>query len=349
MKAIVCDAFEAPLVLRELPDPEAPEDGVVIRLIASGICRSDLHSWHGHWPEGATFPMVLGHVVCGEIVALGPAVRNRRVGQRVTVPFCDGCGACESCLSGHHNTCDFGSQYGLLEWGGFAELMAVVRADLNTIVLPDAVGDLAAAALGCRFMTAFHGLTDVAAAGPGEWLAVHGCGGVGLSAVQIAVALGARVIAVDIDAEKLDMARELGAEVTLNAHNADPVEAIRDITRGGAQVSVDALGIAATCRNSIRGLRKRGRHVQIGLTSKAEKGEVLLPVDDIIGNEWRILGSLGMPVGGYPRLLAMVEAGRLDPARLVSQRVALGETPAVMAAMEDYGTLGFAVIDRFDA
>jgi D-arabinose 1-dehydrogenase-like Zn-dependent alcohol dehydrogenase len=201
--------------------------------------------------------------------------------------------------------------------------------------------------MGCRFMTAFHGLVGSGAVQAGEWVAVHGSGGIGLSAVMIAAALGAQVIAVDIESGKLDFAKRFGAMHVVNASNCDPAEAIQDLTGGGAQVSIDALGIAATCRNSVRSLRKRGRHIQIGITAPEQEGEVSLPIDDIMGRELRVIGSHGMPLSGYRPLLKMVAAGQLKPEALVTATVPLEETWPVLDSMETFSTTGFVVIDRY--
>jgi alcohol dehydrogenase len=341
------NAFREPMVLQDLPDPACPPDGVILETAACGICRSDWHSWVGHWPDDITFPAVLGHELAGVVVEVGPDVRRVKAGDRVVVPFCGGCGHCEWCLSGNHQVCDEPFEPGYATWGGFGQLVPVDYADINCIALPDEIDFLAAAAMGCRFMTAFHGLVGAAGLEAGEWVAVHGSGGVGLSAVMIASALGAEVIAVDIDPAKLDFAKRLGAAHGVNASNCDPAEAIRDLTAGGAQVSIDALGLAVTCRNSVRSLRKRGRHVQIGITAPEQKGEVALPIDDILARELRVIGSHGMPLSGYRPLLAMVAAGRLDPSALVTATVPLEETWTVLESMERFATSGFVVIDRY--
>lgn len=346
MRAVVMNAFREPMTLEELPDPACPPDGVILESAACGICRSDWHSWIGHWPDLA-FPVVLGHEFAGVVVEAGPEVRRVKPGDRVVVPFCGGCGHCEWCLSGHHQVCDAPFQPGFATWGGFGQLVPVEKADINCIALPETVDFLAAAAMGCRFMTAFHGLVGAAKVQAGEWVAVHGSGGIGLSAVMIGTALGAQVIAVDIDSSKLDFAKTFGAVHTVNASNCDPAEAIHDLTDGGAQVSIDALGLAATCRNSVRSLRKRGRHIQIGITAPEQKGEVSLPIDDIMSRELRIIGSHGMPLSGYRPLLKMVAVGQLRPQALVTATVPLEETWPVLESMETFATTGFVVIDRY--
>jgi alcohol dehydrogenase/propanol-preferring alcohol dehydrogenase len=267
---------------------------------------------------------------------------------RVIVPFSSGDGTCPWCRSGMAHLCDAPITVGFTTWGGFAKLVAIDHADFNLVELPDAVDFIAGAGMGCRYMTAFHGLVDRARVSAGEWVAVHGCGGVGLSAVQIATALGANVVGVDIGDDKLKFAQELGAVAVVNAAESNnPARAVREITGGGAHVAVDALGIAATCRNAIKSLRQRGRHIQIGITTGEAKGDLSVPIDAIVGKEIQLLGSHGMPVTEFPAMLRMVAAGHLDPGKLVTRKVALEETSAVIAAMDDYETLGFTVIDRF--
>jgi len=178
-------------------------------------------------------------------------------------------------------------------------------------------------------------------------VAVHGCGGVGLSAVQIASALGANVIAVDVSDDKLAAAKGEGAVHVINAAKDEPIGAIMGLTGGGAHVSIDALGVAATCKNSVMCTRKRGRHVQIGLTSSAEKGEIALPIDIIVLKEVQLLGSLGMQAPRFPSMLRMVESGKLKPGKLVHRTIGLEDVSGVVESMDKYGTLGVTVINKY--
>jgi D-arabinose 1-dehydrogenase-like Zn-dependent alcohol dehydrogenase len=348
MKAAVLESYNAPLVVRDVPTPDPSKAGAVIKVAANGICRSDWHAWAEHWPGFLKLPHVLGHEMCGIVEAIGPEVSRFAPGQRVIVPFSGGDGSCPRCHGGLSHLCDNPVMPGFRSWGGFAEYVAVDRADLNLVVLPDEVSFLAGAGMGCRFMTAFHGLTDRVHLGAGEWIVVYGCGGIGLSVVEIANCLGAQVIAVDIGVEKLDLARELGAVATVNASEVDdPVSAVRELTGGGAEVSVDALGIQQTCENAVRSLAKRGRHLQIGMTSGQAGGQLQVPIDDVIGGELEIYGSKGMPAHHFAGMLRLVAAGRLDPGRLVTRTVALEDAGDVLASMGRFDTLGFTVIDRF--
>ena len=350
MRAAVMEAIRKPLVVREVPDPRPPANGVVVQVEANGICRSDWHLWTGDWSWVGielSLPHVLGHEFCGVIDEIGPEVTRWRTGDRVLVPFSQGEGTCEWCRSGHHNVCDTLLTPGVVSWGGYGRRAAVSYADVNLVRLPEAVGFIEAASMGCRYMTSFHGVVDRANVKAGEWVAVHGCGGIGLSAVQIATALGANVIGVDVTDEKLAFAKELGAVATVNAAKDEPVGVIMDLTKGGAHVSIDALGIATTCRNSIMSLRKRGRHLQVGLTSAAEKGEVALPIDLLVLKEASIIGTIGMPAPRFGAMLQMVESGKLKPGLLVHGRITLGEASGVLESMDRFGTVGVTVIARY--
>ncbi len=346
MKAAVMDAFCSPLEVREVPDPVPSDDGVVIEVRANGICRSDWHGWMGHDPS-IRLPHVPGHEIAGVVAEKGGLVRNWRVGDRVTVPFCGGCGVCAQCLAGNHHICDHEYQPGFSGWGAFAQYVAMPYADVNLVRLPDEVDYVEAASLGCRFMTAYRGVVDQGRVTGGDYVAIHGCGGVGLSATMIAAAQGAEVIAVDIDDDRLQLARDFGAGMTVNARSSpDVVGEILERTDGGAQVSIDALGSQITSRNSIRCLRKRGRHVQIGLTL-ADEADVLIPMNTVIAKELEIVGSHGMPGHRYADLLRMITSGVLQPGRLVGKTVTLEEAGAELEAMGRFSQTGVTVIDRF--
>ncbi|GAA2590750.1 zinc-dependent alcohol dehydrogenase family protein [Actinomadura fulvescens] len=337
MQAVMYEAFGAPLEVRQAPDPVAPAGGVVIRVEATGLCRSDWHGWQGHDADIQIFPHVPGHELAGTVAELGPGVAGWKPGARVTVPFVCACGRCRSCLRGDQQVCENQTQPGFTHWGSFADYVVIENADVNLVGMPDEMEFTTAAGLGCRFATAFRAVVAQGRVTPGEWVAVHGCGGVGLSAVMIAAALGARVIAVDIAAAALTMAARLGAAVTLDAsEETDVPAAIHDLTRGGVQVSLDALGSPATARASIAGLRRRGRHVQVGLLPPAA-GRAELPMELVIAQELEILGSHGMAAHAYGPMMEMVRAGTLRPDLLVSRTIGLDEAPAALAAMNTPG------------
>jgi D-arabinose 1-dehydrogenase-like Zn-dependent alcohol dehydrogenase len=335
MRAVVYDAFGRPPEVATVPDPSPPSHGAVVRVEASGLCRSDWHGWMGHDPDIRTFPHVPGHELAGVIEAVGPDVRKWEPGARVTVPFVCACGTCEQCAAGNEQICDRQRQPGFTHWGSFAEYVALDWADVNLVALPEAVGSAAAAGLGCRFATAYRAVVQVGRVQPGEWVAVHGCGGVGLSAVMIASGLGARVVGLDVSDGALAAARAAGAEVAVMA-GAD----VRELTGGGAHVSLDAIGDESAVAASVTCLRKRGRHVQVGLLPRPPR----VPMDLVIARELELLGSHGMAARAYPELLALVESGRLRPGDLVTREIGLDDVPAALVSMDDPGRGGVTVI-----
>ena len=342
MRALVFDSFGGPLDVREVPDPGPRPGGVVVRVAASGICRSDWHAWQGH-DSDVVLPHVPGHELAGTVASVGEGVTRWRAGDRVTVPFVNACGTCAQCAAGEHQVCSRQTQPGFTHWGSLAEYVALDAADVNLVAVPEELDLATAAALGCRYATAFRAVVQVGRVRAGEWVAVHGCGGVGLSAVQIAAAAGARVVAVDVSAAALDLARTLGAEVTVDG-GTDVPAAITELTRGGAHVSLDALGAAVTCENSVRSLRPRGRHVQVGLLPP-ELGRPSVPMERVIAAELQVLGSHGMAAHAYPELLGLITAGRLDPRPLVTRELALADAGAALA--EVGRRPGIAVVTSF--
>lgn len=346
MKALVYEAFGAPPKIASVPDPTPEPHGVVVRVMASGLCRSDWHGWQGHDAD-ITLPHVPGHELAGIVEAVGAEVTRWRPGARVTVPFVGGCGACGQCASGNQQVCDNQFQPGFTHWGSFAEYVSLHQADLNLVSLPEDMTFAAAASLGCRFVTAFRAVVHQGRVQPGDWVAVHGAGGVGLSAVMIAAALGARVVAVDVSDEALELATKSGAELVLNARAVDDVpEAITELTDGGAHVSLDALGAAETCANSIKCLRTRGRHVQVGLLAGAD-ADPALPMGQVIARELELVGSHGMQAHRYDEMFAMMADGRLRPGDLIGREIALDAAGEALMAMDKFQSAGITVITKF--
>jgi alcohol dehydrogenase len=342
MRAVIYDRFAELPELRDVPNPTPPAGGVVIAVKATGLCRSDWHGWRGHDP-GIQLPHVPGHELSGVIAAVGAGVTGWRAGDRVTAPFVCACGTCPACLTGDQQVCHRQEQPGFTHWGSFAEFVVVHHAQVNLVRLPDGIDFRTAAALGCRFATAFRAVVAHGRASAGQWVAVHGCGGVGLSAILIAAAAGARVVAVDVRPEALAMASRCGAAVTINAATDDAAAAVRDATDGGAHVSIDALGSHGTLTASIEGLRRRGRHVQIGLLP-AVTGQPTIPMELVIAYELQILGSHGMPAHAYPDMMALVASGALRLADLVTAEISLDAAPAALAAMDASTAPGITVI-----
>ena len=341
MRALMMDAVGAPLSVRDVAEPVAPEGGVVVEVRATGLCRSDWHAWVGH--EDIALPHVPGHELAGVVVDVGAGVRGWTRGDRVTVPFVCGCGRCEWCLAGDAQVCPDQQQPGFTHWGSFAERVALHAADTNLVAIPDAVSFEAAAALGCRFATAFRALTGRARVQPGEWVTVVGAGGVGLSVVMIAHALGARVVAVDRTPAALDAARSLGAEHVVVADGRDVPAEVHSLT-GGSQVSIDAVGSEQTSADAIHSLRRRGRHVQVGLLPTAS-GLSPIPMARAIAWELDILGSHGMAAADYPAMLALIAEGALRPQQLIRETISLEMAAARLPVLDRAAPVGMTMVD----
>lgn len=345
MKAVMFEKFQEAPRLVTAKDPAPQPDGVVLKVAATGVCRSDWHGWMGH-DDDIDLPHVPGHELAGIVEAVGKDVTNWKVGDKVTVPFICGCGSCSECHAGQQQVCLHQEQPGFTHWGSFAEYVGIHQADLNLVAPPDSMDFATAASLGCRFATSFRAVIDQGRVSAGQWVAIHGCGGVGLSAVMIAAAAGANVIGVDLDPAKLNFARELGAVAAIDGREADVPGAIRDITRGGAHVSLDALGHPVTMTNSILCLRPRGKHVQVGLML-GEHAAPAIPMPRIVGQEIQLLGSHGMQAHRYGAMLDLVSSGKLNPARLVGDRIALADAPQALMDMDKFQSVGATVITRF--
>ncbi|MCO8267651.1 zinc-dependent alcohol dehydrogenase family protein [Haloferax sp. AB510] len=353
MRAVVLEEFQKPLEVQEVERPEPAPHGVVAKVDGCGVCRSDWHCWQGDWdwfgyrPDP---PHILGHEPCGTVVEVGDDVESVTEGDHIAIPFNFACGKCDLCRNGHENICENHVGLGFMNEapGAFAEEVHIPNADINAVPLPSGIDADTAAGIGCRFMTSFHAMAHRGDVGHGENVVVHGLGGIGLSAVHIANALGANVIGVDLFDEKLEKAESLGAVETINASAVDdPAKEVHDITNGGADCSVDALGIKTTCLNAVNSLRKGGRHVQIGLTTADEKGQVPLPTDEFVAKEIDFRGSLGLQPSRYSEMLDMIKTGKLDPTELVSETITLDEVPDTLAAMSDYDTMGIPVCNDF--
>jgi alcohol dehydrogenase len=336
VRAVLVNAFGENPRLADVPEPACPPRGAVIRVRATGVCRSDWHAWMGH-DDTVALPHVPGHEFAGEIAELGAEVdadAGWQVGDRVTAPFICACGRCAECRSGNEQVCDAQSQPGFTHWGSFAEYVVVDEAALNLIRLPDSLGFVEAASLGCRFATAYRAIVSRSRLAPGEQIAVHGCGGVGLSAIMIAVAAGVTVYGVDVSDAALAAAERLGAVPVRGGEGA--AERIVAASGGGVDVSVDAFGSTETSFASVRSLRKRGRHVQVGLMF-GDNALAAMPMDAVIAGELEIMGSHGMAAREYPSMLGAVASGDFRPIELVGRRITLDEVPEALAAL---GTAG---------
>ncbi|WUJ75058.1 alcohol dehydrogenase catalytic domain-containing protein [Kribbella soli] len=336
MRAVVVEEYGVLPTVREVAEPSAADGAVVLRVEATGLCRSDWHGWMGH-DSDIVLPHVPGHELAGTIAAVGAGVTGWQVGDRVTTPFICACGECEQCLEGNQQVCPNQLQPGFNYWGSFAEYVAVPFASVNLVRLPDDMDFATAAGLGCRFATSFRAVHQIGKVVAGERVAVFGCGGVGLSAVMIASALGAEVIAIDTNPEALRLATQYGAAHALQA-GSTTVDALHAM--GGAHVTIDALGSNGIVQQALSSLRPRGRHVQVGLLPSG----VQLDVGRLIGQELSWLGSHGMPAHAYPEMLALVASGNLKPADLITRTIPLADAPAALAALSKGTAAGVTVI-----
>ncbi|MFA8385098.1 MAG: zinc-binding dehydrogenase [Pelagibaca sp.] len=340
MRAAVIRAFNQDLSIETVPDPACPENGVVLQVEACGVCRSDFHGWTGEHPKVKPGD-ILGHEYCGTVVAAGRDAKHK-IGDRLIAPFILSCGTCPACHTGVSNTCASQIVPGFGTQGAYAELVAVPF-DHNLVPLPASMTPALAAGLGCRVTTAWHALTDRANLRAGEWVAVHGTGGIGLATLLLAKMLGAQVVVVDVVEDKLTHAKSLGADAAVNALTDNVAQAIHDITGGGAHVSVEALGIAATTNASIDCLRVLGRHVQVGMPA-GETGMMEVNMRGIYSKQLSFFGTRGMPAWKYPTLLDMIERGQVDIRPMVAREVSLSGASAELAAMHGPTAPGTAVI-----
>lgn len=346
MRAAVFEEFRGALRVSKVEIPKPAQDAVVIKVEACGICRSDWHGWMGH-DSDVQLPHIPGHELAGVVAEVGSNVQNWQQGQRVTVPFCCGCGTCEQCLNQCQHICDQHTQPGFTQWGAFAEFVEIRHADVNLVALPDSIDFVTAASLGCRFATSFRAVIHQGRVTAADTVVVHGCGGVGLSAVMIAAAQGARVIGVDLHDQSLKAAAEFGADIVLNAAKTDDIVGqIQELTSGGATVSLDALGSRTTCYNSIACLKKRGRHVQVGLML-GDDTDPPVPMSAIIAKELEVFGSHGLQAFAYEPMLTMIESGKLHPEKLVHQTVTLDEACDILPRMDAFPGTGVTVINEF--
>ncbi|TQV87286.1 zinc-dependent alcohol dehydrogenase family protein [Aliikangiella coralliicola] len=346
MKAIVYENFKQLPSLQTVADPTPSPHGAVVKVAASGVCRSDWHGWMGH-DSDIQLPHVPGHELAGTIEAIGKNVSQWKIGDRVTVPFIAGCGKCGECTSGNQQVCANQTQPGFTHWGSFAEYVAIDYVDSNLVALPHSIDFVTAASLGCRFATSFRAVVAQGKVRGGHWVAVHGCGGVGISAVMIASALGASVIAIDINEDKLKFAQSLGAIASINASNhIDVIEAIKSISGGGVDVSLDALGSRETSFNSVASLRAQGKHIQVGLMV-GENRHSPLPMDLILAKELEVIGSHGMQAHAYPAMMQMIAQRKLAPQKLVSEKINLQRAIHALTNMDKFESLGVTVINEF--
>ena len=355
MRAVQVEQLRKPMELKDVPIPDVGDDDVLVRVTASGICRTDWHVWNGDWTWAGLqlpLPVTLGHEIGGIVERVGSNVRGLKVGMRVCVPFNFADGDCPYCRKGLQNLCENASwNFTTPGSGGFAQFARVPNANLNCMPLPENVTAKDGAALGCRYMTAYRAVSARAQVQAGETVVVVGIGGVGQSAVQIAAAMGAVVVAVDTKASALESARKQGASHVINSHglsSKEVSEAVKKLTGSkGADVAIDGVGGTNSTLTALNSLAKGGRLCVAGLTTQDDKGEITIPIDQLVLSEWSVVGSLGNPHGAYPDLLKLVDSGRLRPSEIISEEVGLKDVQSVFDRLPSFDTDGFVIVTDF--
>ena len=373
MKAAVYKEFNGPITIMSVPKPKLNSStSVIVQVMATGVCRSDWHGWKGHDDDIRShgFPFIPGHEVSGIVVEIGQSVKKLKIGDPVAIPFILSCGSCAECRLDKSTVCLKQSQPGFTMYGSFAEYVEITRADRNLRILPKGVTFVEAAALGCRFTTAYRavvqqglGIVDVNHCKdfhrPRKKIkvCVFGCGGLGLSCIMIAKAFQEEgniecIIAVDVSKKALDKALTLGADHVVNADSLGMKDdAIRNMvmkfTNGlGADLTIDAAGFASTCENAVHTCRRGGRMIQVGLPIGGRPPQI--PMGAVAGKELEIIGSHGFAASDLPNLLNFVRSGKLQVRKLVENEVSLREGVEALMAMDKYSPLGITVITRFD-
>jgi propanol-preferring alcohol dehydrogenase len=323
MQAAVVTDFTQPLEIQELPTPEPGPGQVLVRIEACGLCHTDIHAAHGDWPVKPTPPFVPGHEGVGIVEALGEGVTNRRVGDRVAIPWLGhACGHCDHCVGGWETLCEAQQNSGYSIDGGFAEYAV---ADATYVVpVPDGVSPHDAAPLTCAGVTTYKAV-KVATIRPAEKVAVFGIGGLGHLAVQYARLVGGTVIAVDVEQEKLDLARELGADHVVNAAATDPVAAIEAL--GGADVAIVLAVIPKVFEQAFAALRRGGRLVCVGLPPETD-GPMSLPIFPTVLKGISVIGSI---VGTRQDLTEVFELHALGRTRVIAESRKLDDVNAAIA------------------
>lgn len=326
MKAAVVRAFGQPLAIEEVPVPQVGRGQVLVKIEACGVCHTDLHAAHGDWPVKPNPPFIPGHEGVGHIVAVGQGVGHVREGDRVGIPWLySACGHCEHCLGGWETLCEEQQNTGYSVNGGFAEY---ALADANYVgLLPASLGFVEVAPVLCAGVTVYKGL-KVTDTRPGDWMVISGIGGLGHMAVQYARAMGLNVAAVDVDDAKLELAKRLGATVTVNARDTDPASFLRREIGGAHGALVTAVSPKAF--EQALGMVRRGGTVAL---NGLPPGDFPLPIFDMVLNGITVRGSIvgtrldlqeSLEFAAMGKVKATVSTDRLDNINQVFERMQQG-------------------------
>lgn len=318
MKAAVFRAADQPMHIEDVPTPVPGAGDILVRVAGCGVCHTDLHYLDHGTPTFKPPPIILGHEVSGTVAEAGPGVHAFAAGDRVLIPAVLSCGHCLQCRTGRENICEHSQMLGNHIDGGYAEFVAVPAKDV--VPMPADVPLVEGSIIADAVTTPYHAVVRRGKVTPGDWVAVFGCGGVGLSLVQVATAVGARVIAVDVKEAKLDAALRLGAAAIVNAGATKKVDKeIRGLSGGGVQVAFEAVGKAATQEQALNSLATGARLVLVGYSPEA------LPLNSgrVMFRELEVVGSLGCRPVDYPRAIELVRQGKVRLLDLVTHRFPL--------------------------
>lgn len=323
MKAAVFRGPKQPLSLETVPTPEPAPGELLVRVAACGLCHTDLHYMDHGVPTFKSPPLILGHEASGTVAAVGSAADGWKEGDRVLLPAVMTCGRCRFCREGRENICESMVMLGNNIDGAYAEYVAVPAKDVLKLPLDLPLTD--SCVIADALSTPFHAVAVRGRVRPGGAVVVVGCGGIGLNLVQMAVAVGAWVVAVDRSTRRLQLALEFGASATLNPLDTPrPEKELRRLTGGGADVAFEAVGSASTQRLACDALRKGGRLVLVGYSTE----DMMLPAARVMYHELEVVGSLGCRPADYPPLIEMVRSGRVRLDRVVTARLPLDEINA---------------------
>jgi len=315
MKAAVFYAAHEPFKIEDHPTPDPGAGEVLVKVAACGLCHTDLHYTDHAVPTFKQPPLVLGHEVSGTIAKLGQGVASWEAGARVLVPAVYGCGTCSMCRTGRENICEQMVMFGNNVDGGYAEYMLAPAKDI--FALPEEIPLVEGAIIADAITTPYHAVVNRGRVTPGDQVVVFGCGGIGLNIVQVAAAVGANVIAVDLLDEKLAWAAKLGAQATINSSTVERVDKeVRTLTGGGADIGFEAIGNPTVQEQTFASLRTGGRFVVVGFASQP----MTLNTGRVMYREMEIIGSLGCRAVDYPRVLDLARQGKIKVKEMVTDR-----------------------------
>jgi 6-hydroxycyclohex-1-ene-1-carbonyl-CoA dehydrogenase len=318
VKAAIFHGADRPVSIQDVPTPRPGPDEILVRVAGCGVCHTDLHYVDHGTPTFKPPPLVLGHEVAGTVAELGADVEGFAKGDAVLLAAVLSCGRCEACRTGRENLCENGVMLGNHADGGYAEFVAAPARD--AFHLPPEIPVVEGSIIADAITTPYHAVVNRGRVTPGDWVVVVGCGGVGLNVVQVAAAMGAQVVAVDLSERKLEWAAHLGAVAVVNASSADRVDKeVRRLTHGGAHVAFEVVGRAETQQTALSCLRTGGRLVLVGYSPET----MALNAGRVMFRELEIVGSLGCRPVDYPRVIELVRQGRIRLEPLVTHRFAL--------------------------